>query len=66
VFGLTQAQANVAREFSSGGSYKQVARRLQISVETMRSHIKEIYPKTRVNQQADLVRLVLSLAQSAV
>jgi len=38
----------------------------RVSVETVRSHIKEIYPKTRVNRQADLVRLVLSLAQSAV
>lgn len=66
MFGLTQAQANVAREFSRGGTYEQVARRLRISVETVRDHIKEIYPKTRVNRQADLVRLVLSLAHSAV
>jgi DNA-binding CsgD family transcriptional regulator len=66
VFGLTQAQAKVALEFSSGGTYEQVARRLHISVETVRAHIKEIYPKTRVNRQSDLVRLVLSLAQSAV
>lgn len=66
LFGLTRAQAKVAREFSSGGSYKEVARRLRISVETVRSHIKEIYPKTRVKRQADLVRLILSLAQSAV
>jgi len=66
LFGLTQAQAKVAREFSSGGSYKDVARRLRISVETVRSHIKEIYPKTRVKRQADMVRLILSLAQSAV
>jgi DNA-binding CsgD family transcriptional regulator len=35
-------------------------------VETVRSHIKDIYPKTRVNRQADLVRLILSLAESAV
>lgn len=66
LYGLTEAQAKVAREFSSGGSYKQVAHRLRISEETVRSHIKEIYPKTRVNRQADLVRLILSLAQSAV
>lgn len=66
LFGLTQAQARVAREFSIGGSYKEVARRLGISVETVRSHIKDIYPKTRVKRQADLVRLILSLAESAV
>ena len=66
IFGLTQAQARVAREFSIGGSYKEVARRLGVSVETVRSHIKDIYPKTRVNRQADLVRLILSLGESAV
>jgi hypothetical protein len=32
----------------------------------VRSHTKDIYPKTRVNRQADLVRLILSLAESAV
>ena len=65
LFALTPAQAKVAREISSGGSYKDVARRLRLSVETVRSHIKEIYPKTRVKRQADLVRLILSLSQSA-
>src|SRR5712671_3041541 len=65
LYGLTDAQAKVALEFASGKTYKQVARQLRISVETVRSHIKEIYPKTRVNRQADLVRLILSLAQSA-
>lgn len=66
LYGLTQAQAKVALAFSSGGTYKQVARQLRVSEETVRSHVKEIYPKTRVNRQADLVRLVLSLAQSTV
>ena len=66
LYGMTGAQAKVALAFSSGGTYKQVAARLRVSEETVRSHVKEIYPKTRVNRQADLVRLVLSLAQSAV
>ena len=66
LFGLTPAQAKIALEFASGGSYKEVARRLRMSVETVRSHVKEIYPKTRVKRQADMVRLILSLAQSAV
>ncbi len=66
LYGLTGAQAKVALAFSSGGTYKQVAQRLRVSQETVRSHVKEIYPKTRVNRQADLVRLVLSLAQSSV
>lgn len=66
LFGLTQAQARVALAFADGASYKDVARNLGISEETVRSHVKEIYPKTRVNRQADLVRLVLSLGHSAI
>ena len=66
VYGLTARQARLAREFSWGGSYKQVAKRLRVSEETVRSHIKQIYPKMRVNRRSDLVRLILSLGQSGV
>ena len=66
IYDLIPAQAKVACEFASGGTYKQVAQRLQISEETVRAHIKEVYPKTRINRQADLVRLVLSIGKSGV
>jgi DNA-binding CsgD family transcriptional regulator len=66
LFHLTPAQALAALELAGGASYKAVARKLRVSEETVRSHVKEIYPKTRVNRQSDLVRLVLSLAQVAV
>jgi DNA-binding CsgD family transcriptional regulator len=66
LYGLTQAQGRVAREFARGSTYKEAARRLGISEETVRAHVKEIYPKMRVNRQADLVRLVLSLGQSSI
>lgn len=66
LYGLTLTQARLAREFCRGGTYKQVARRLRVSEETVRSHIKGIYPKMHVNRLADLVRIVLSLGQSGV
>jgi DNA-binding CsgD family transcriptional regulator len=66
LYGLTTTQARVALAFARGDSYKQAARSLGISEETVRSHVKEIYPKTRVNRQADLVRLVLSLGHSGI
>jgi DNA-binding CsgD family transcriptional regulator len=66
LYGLTPAEANVACEFARGHSYKQVAQRLRISEDTVRAHIKQIYPKTRVNRQSDLVRLVLSMSASGV
>ena len=66
LYRLTAMQASIAREFSRGGTYRQVAKRLRVSEETVRSHIKQIYPKMRVNRLADLVRIVLSLGQSGV
>lgn len=66
LFQLTPTQAEAALALARGASYKEVARELRVSLETVRSHVKEIYPKARVNRQADLVRLVLSLGQVAV
>ena len=66
LYGLTPTEVKVACEFARGHSYKQVAQRLKISEDTVRAHIKQIYPKTRVNRQSDLVRLVLSMSTSGV
>ena len=66
LYGLTPTEAKVAREFAGGHSYKEVAQRLRISEDTVRAHIKQIYPKTRMNRQSDLVRLVLSMSTSGV
>lgn len=66
LFGLTEAQSKVACELARGASYKKVSQRLKIAEDTVRSHIKEIYRKTRVNRQADLIRLILSISQSGM
>ena len=66
LYGLTAAQANVTREFAQGSSYLTAANNLKISEETVRSHSKEIYRKTRVNRQVELVHLILSISQSGV
>jgi len=66
LYGFTAAQARAACELAMGGSYAEVAARLNISEHTLRSHVKAIYPKARVNRQADLVRSILSLGQVAV
>lgn len=63
LYDLTRTQADVTLEFARGQSYKQVARRMRVSEETVRSHVKAIYPRLRVHRQADLIRLVLSLGQ---
>lgn len=66
LYGMTSAQAKVTREFTRGATYKMVAENLRISEETVRTHIKEVYRKTHVNRQADLVHLILSISQSGV
>ena len=66
LYNMTPTQAKVTCEFARGATYKKVAQSMRISEDTVRSHTKEIYRKTRVNRQADLVHLILSISQSGV
>jgi len=66
LYGLTRTQARVALAIASGSTYKQVANDSGVTLDTVNSFMKEIYAKTRVHRQADLVRLVLSLGQASV
>jgi DNA-binding CsgD family transcriptional regulator len=58
-FGLTAAEAGVAIEVINGGSRADVARRLGVSVTTVRTHLGRVFQKTGVRRQAELVRLAL-------
>jgi DNA-binding CsgD family transcriptional regulator len=64
--GLTPAECRVTHGLTQGRSYKEVAATLGIGEETVRSHVKAIYAKTRTNNKAGLTRLVLSLARATV
>lgn len=66
LYGFTETQARVARQLAGGSSYKQVASTLGMAEETVRAHIKEIYPKARVNRQSQLVRMIMALGQARV
>jgi DNA-binding CsgD family transcriptional regulator len=61
VFGLSDGQINVARHVSRGQGLKDIAEELEISVNTVRTHLSRIYEKTGVNSQTALVRLLLSV-----
>ncbi len=63
LYGLTPAQSKVALALAGGSTYREAAETLAVSEDTVRSHVKEIYSKLRVNRQADLVRLVLALGE---
>ena len=58
-FGLTRAEAGVVRRLAEGESMKSIARSLDVSLETARTHAKRAMQKTDTHRQAELVSLVL-------
>lgn len=56
--GLSQQQARVAAELISGRSVEGIARKLGVTVDTVRSHLKAVYEKTGARSQAEVVALV--------
>jgi DNA-binding CsgD family transcriptional regulator len=55
-FGLTEAEARVARAFASSVSLDQAAETLGITRETLRWHLRQLYRKTDTHRQTALLR----------
>jgi DNA-binding CsgD family transcriptional regulator len=58
-FGLTPAQAHIALALLDGGGRRDIAARLGISEATVRAHLSQVFEKTDVHRQAELVRLLM-------
>ena len=56
-FGLTRSEAAVLDQFASLKKPAQIAEQLQISVSTVRSHLKQIHAKMGVNSGVQLLRI---------
>ncbi len=56
---LTDRQNQIVKGLVDGLSYKLIADKHDISVETVRDHIKKIYKKLHVNSKAEVIRKVL-------
>lgn len=54
---LSQREMQIARSFTEGNSYKEIASILAISPATVRTHISTIYLKTQVNSKIELADL---------
>ena len=52
---LTQREDEIVVALVEGLSYKMIAGRLEISIETVRHHIKNIYRKLEVNSKSEVV-----------
>lgn len=57
--GLTDREREVVDALVGGLSYKLIADRLNISMETARFHIKNVYRKLQVNSKAEVISKVL-------
>lgn len=58
LYGLTRAQAAVARRLFAGRSVEQTAAGLRLSPNTVRTHLKQIFTKCEVQSQAELMHLL--------
>ncbi len=56
---LTARQEQIVQGLVDGLSYKMIADKYLISVETVRDHIKKIYKKLQVNSKAEVIRIRL-------
>jgi DNA-binding CsgD family transcriptional regulator len=58
MFGLTATEASIASALAGGQSLNDIAGRYRITLNTIRTHIKNIFIKTGTNRQPELVALV--------
>jgi DNA-binding CsgD family transcriptional regulator len=62
LFDLTPAEARVARAIAQGLSPAEIAKELNQSYETVRSHLKRVFGKTSTKRQNELTLLISKLA----
>ena len=62
LFGLTPAEARVARAIQEGARPKEIAEALRLSPNTVRVHLARVFDKTGASRQADLARMLSLIA----
>jgi DNA-binding CsgD family transcriptional regulator len=53
--GLTARQADIVQHLMLGESDKQIARELEISVPTVRTHLRKLFQKFGINDRVELI-----------
>lgn len=62
LFGMTRAEALVARQITQGGTVEQMAERLGITGNTFKTQLQAVYAKSGTRRQTDLLKLMLALS----
>lgn len=57
-FNLTEKETNVLKHLANGLSYKMVAAESNLSIDTVRSHVKKIYEKLQVHSVTEAIHKV--------
>ena len=60
-YGLTPSEIRTAELVAEGEVLEEVARKLDLSVNTIKSQLNQIYAKTNTNSRAKLVKLLVVL-----
>jgi DNA-binding CsgD family transcriptional regulator len=61
VYGLTDAEADVALRVLRGDGLKPICEELSLSMATVKTHLQHVFDKTDTHRQAELVRLLLTI-----
>lgn len=61
LYGLTNGEVHVCLSLAAGHDTKGIADELAVSRDAVRFHLKNIFSKTGVKRQGELIRLILSL-----
>jgi DNA-binding CsgD family transcriptional regulator len=60
-YGLTLAEARVALQAATGATVPDIGARLNISPNTVKTHLRRVFAKTGVHRQTEIARLIASL-----
>jgi DNA-binding CsgD family transcriptional regulator len=61
LYGLTEGEVHVCLSLAAGKDTSSIADELSVSKDAVRFHLKNIFTKTRVKRQGELIRLLLTL-----
>ena len=57
-FGLSPRQSEVLLMISNGYSNKEIANALEISTETVKTHLKIVFQRTQIRKRSEAIRVV--------